>query len=254
MAPKIFPRKPHTILRRGFLTSLNLEQLQEKISQAYPELPDYENTFLEIKSETSFALQTFKLYQQILFTLTNKKSQNLLLVDFREGDEHKVLPLLEKLQANLKPCRLPCARQLVGGKLVKGFHPDVAHYLVWRAQHFNYDDFVVLNSAIESAMGLQYSDYDRINQTLQSGSLLMLRHLGVCGGMPSPWDDENPKKWILCWDGKKVKLDATLESQRDEAGRQLKLHGWICPDSDRFIVAWVTEHQRRPRRSRRSKD
>jgi hypothetical protein len=261
MDQSIFPKNlPHTIVRRAFLTPFNAEQIQRRVMGETEGIKALKSSFIESRSEHVFAFQAMGLYQQALFTVIPKNSKsNLLIVDFREGDKRNLTLLLDKLGSDLQPHRLSCPKRSIDGHKVQGYHPDLAHYLVWCAKTPQAQKHMILNSAIESAMGLNFRTFKLLEEAFDQ---LNAETEHRRNGMPAPINgyfgtfDRALRPWVIKWDQKSLPLEYTLtigpqgnladflaNEKPAVPTYRLRLHLHWCEKRECFMIGWITEQR-----------
>ena len=179
---------------------------------------------------------------------------NEVTFDFRAADKTVVQAIVAGLGPEVREEKVRRPRQEVQGHLVPGHQPNIGHFLAWAARMPSMADHVILESAIDAGFACDFDCFEHVHAAMRA--LDFMRMVRMEGGIGSACDgDEIPPHlrhptrqgltgkaaMVVVHAGRKIVLDATIDSKPDPAGKRLRIHyGWSS-SLQRYVVGWVSD-------------
>lgn len=174
--------------------------------------------------------------------------------DFRAADKAAVQAIVAGLGPEIREEKVRRPRQEVQGHVVAGHQPNVGHFLAWAARMPSMADHLILESAVDAGFMCDFDCFEHIHAAMSA--LDFMRMVRMEGGIGSACDgDEIPPHlrhptrqgltgkaaMVVLHAGRKLRLDATIDSKPDPAGKRLRIHyGWSS-GLQRYVVGWVSD-------------
>ena len=179
---------------------------------------------------------------------------NEVTFDFRAADKAVVQAIVAGLGPEVREEKVRRPKQEIQGHRVPGHQPNVGHFLAWACCMPSMEDHVILESAVDAGFTCDFDCFEHIHAAMRA--LDFMRMVRMEGGIGSACDgDEIPPHLrhptrqgltgkaalVVVHAGHKVRLNATIDSKPDPAGKRLRIHyGWSS-ELQRYVVGWVSD-------------
>jgi len=256
------PARPRPLLRRRFDTGLPPAELRRRLEERTREETSLPTLFVVPSVGESVRLSGPELHGDIhvrlaisttaLAAFTGNTTE--VTLDFRAADKAVVQRLIAGLGGELIEAKVRRPRQEIMGHVVPGFQPNVGHFLAWAARMPSMEDHVILESAVDAGLASDFDSFEHIHSAMNALDFMrMVRMEGGFGGAGE--GDEIPPHLrhptrqgltgraavLVAHDGRKVSLDATIDTRTAPSGRRLRIHyGWSHRQK-RYLVGWVSD-------------
>jgi len=256
------PSRPRPLLRRRLRTpfpALKLRERLESLGGAGEGLPTF---FVLPANGDCVRLSGPELHGDIGVRIAGDDSgptgidgrTNEVTFDFRAADKAVVQAIVAGLGPEIREEKVRRPRQEVQGHFVPGHQPNIGHFLAWAARMPSMADHVILESAIDAGFTCDFDCFEHVHAAMRA--LDFMRMVRMEGGIGSACDgDEIPPHlrhptrqgltgkaaMVVVHAGRKISLDATIDSKPDPAGKRLRIHyGWSS-GLQRYVVGWVSD-------------
>ena len=256
------PSRPRPLLRRRFDTSLAPAAVRARLEERVCNDASLPTLFVLPSVKESVRLSGPELHGDIHVRLAGCQtalaaftgSTTEVTIDFRTADKATVQAVVASFGAELIEAKVRLPRHDLMGHRVPGHQPNVGHFLAWACCMPSMEDHVILESAVDAGFTCDFDCFEHIHAAMRA--LDFMRMVRMEGGIGSACDgDEIPPHLrhptrqgltgkaalVVVHAGHKVRLNATIDSKPDPAGKRLRIHyGWSS-GLQRYVVGWVSD-------------
>jgi len=256
------PSRPRPLLRRRFDTSLSPAAVRARLEECVCNDASLPTLFVVPSIKESVRLSGPDLHGDIHVHLTVSETAlaaftgkpTVVTLDFRTADKATVQSLVASFGPELIEAKVRRPRHDLMGHSVAGHQPNVGHFLAWASCMPSMADHDILESAIDAGLACDFDCFEHIHSAMRALDFMrMVRmeggHGSACDGDEIPPHLRHPTRQGLtgkaamriAHQGKKVTLNATIDTKPNPAGDRLRIHyGWSA-ERERYQVGWVSD-------------
>ena len=256
------PSRPRSLLRRRFDTALPPAVVRARLEERVCAETSLPTLFVLPSVRESVRVSGPDLHGDIHVRLAVSQSAlaaftgntTEVTVDFRAADKATVQALIACFGPELVEAKVRRPRQELMGHTVAGHQPNVGHFLAWACHMPSMADHVILESAIDAGFACDFESFERVHSAMRALDFMRMVRMdgglgGACEGDEIPPHLRHPHRQGLtgkaairvAHQGRKVVLNATIDTRPTPAGDRLRIHyGW-SPERERYLIGWVSD-------------